>query len=307
MRTGLRATLIACCGLILFFPVLAAAAGSDKNESGEPDQIDQLVRSAAVYENNGYRSQAIALLQAADQLPNTDQPQRNQISLQLAQLYFELGEYPLSINITKQILDQDAPHGIRAEALNILATVQSTLNTPTVASATFVEALVAREKSANKAMTVVILANHLRHELDYRKNTAAKALAQRLIPLAMRLDQQSESIALQISVAELLVRVPNEGTADASLTAQTLLKRAAANAESRGDSRLQSYAVGHQGRHLIDQGEFTEGLNTLNTAIFLANTSRSYESIYLWQWQTARALGMQGTPRRRLKNTKPPS
>ncbi|MFT5098575.1 MAG: hypothetical protein ACJAX5_002360 [Patiriisocius sp.] len=26
-------------------------------------------------------------------------------------------------------------------------------------------------------MAVVILANHLRHELDYRKNTAAKALA----------------------------------------------------------------------------------------------------------------------------------
>jgi len=294
MRTGLPATLTACCGLILLFSTLTAAAGNGKDRTSEHDQIDQLVQSAMVYQNEGYRSQAIALLQDADQLAATSQPRRNQISLRLAQLYFELGEYPLSINITTRILDQNAPDSIRAEALNIFATVQSTLNNPKVASATFDEALVASEKSADKAMTVVILANHLRHELDYGKTEAAKALAQRLIPLAMELDRQPESISLQISVAELLMRLPSERTAEASLKAQTLLKRAATNAESRGDSRLQSYAIGHQGRYLIDQGRFTEGLSYLSTATFLANTSRSYESIYLWQWQTARALRLQG-------------
>lgn len=292
MRTGLRATLIACCALIWI--VSGPIAAATNVSVSEQDQFVQLVRTATVYQNKGYRSQTIALLLQADRLAGINQTQRNQSGLRLAQLYFELGEYPLSINMTTRILNQDASDGIRADALNILATVQSTLNNPKVASSTFAEALLASARSGNKSRSVVILANHLRHELDYRKKTAAKALAQQLIPLAMELDRKSESIEIQISVAELLMRLPDQSTADANLAAQTLLKRAAANAESRGDSRLQSYAIGHQGRYLIDQGRFEEGLSYLSTATFLANTSRSYESVYLWQWQTARALRLQG-------------
>tara|TARA_R110002073_G_scaffold98848_5_gene226452 strand:+ start:1150 stop:3315 length:2166 start_codon:yes stop_codon:yes gene_type:complete len=293
MLSGLRGTLLASCGLVFLCPYFLFAA-TDNTNSG-PDQFEQLIQQASIYQSRGYRNQAVALLQKADNLKDANQTQRIQSGLQLARLYFELGEYPLSLNMTSRILAQGVPEASRAEALNILATVQSTLNKPKVASDTFSDAVTASELSVDKRLTKIILANHLRHELDYGKKTAAVELATRLTPLVMALGNQKESIELQISTAELFMRLSLLAPETNSRSkAQTLLERAAANADALSDPRLQSYAIGHQGRNLIDQGNLAEGLQRLSTATFLANSSRSFESAYLWQWQTARAYRLQG-------------
>ena len=272
---------------------LYAAPASEFNNDGA--HLDSLVRKANVYQNQGYRSQAIALLQQADQLSKQLGTDQNEIGLQLARLYFELGEYPLSKNLTARILDESQLDAIQARALNILATVQSTLNNQKTATNTFTEAYTASVKSGDKAMTMTILTNHLRHELDYKNSRGALVIGPQLLSLSTSLSDLPEAVEIQISLGDLLGRLADQtGEQNYYKHALVILKEAEAAAKSRSQVRLQSYAIGHQGRLMVNQGKLQEGIQRLSTANFLANTSRSFESAYLWQWQLARAYRLQG-------------
>ncbi|MFT5562260.1 MAG: CHAT domain-containing protein [Candidatus Azotimanducaceae bacterium] len=284
--------------ILSFCQSLTAAPASElNNDSQQLNDLlrNDLLRKASVYQDQGYRSQAIALLQQADQLAHQQGTNQNDTGLLLAQLYFELGEYPLSLNMTTRILDQPQTDGIQARALNILATVQSTLNNPKTATNTFTEAYAASVKSGDKAMTMTILTNHLRHELDHKKSHEALKIGQQLLPLSKTLENLAEVVEIQISIGDLLIRLADQ-TAEQNYYqhALVILQQAEATAKTRSHVRLQSYAVGHQGRLLINQGKLEEGIQKLSTANFLASTIRSYESAYLWQWQLARAHRLQG-------------
>ncbi|MBT7538066.1 MAG: tetratricopeptide repeat protein, partial [Gammaproteobacteria bacterium] len=73
---------------------------------------DDLVIKARVFQDQGYRTQAIALLQQADQLAKQLSEDSSETGLLLAQLYFELGEYPLSLNLITRTLDQSESKAI---------------------------------------------------------------------------------------------------------------------------------------------------------------------------------------------------
>ncbi|MFT4713975.1 MAG: CHAT domain-containing protein [Candidatus Azotimanducaceae bacterium] len=269
-------------------------------DTGRPYDNDSLkheniVRQAVVYQNQGYRSQAIALLEQADQLAGRQGTEQNNTKLLLAQLYFELGKYPLSLDMTTRILDHTQQDEVRARALNILATVQSTLNKDKAASTTFTEAYAASVKSADKTMTLTILTNHLRHELDYKNTSDALRIGQQLLPLSTTLDNQPEAVQIQISISDLLIRLANQtGEQSYNKYALIILQHAETTSKEQGLVLLQSYAIGYQGRLLINQGRLEEGIQKLSTANFLANSSRSFESAYQWQWQLARAYRLQG-------------
>jgi CHAT domain-containing protein len=291
MWLRIRAVFTYC--ILSFCQSLAAAPASQLNNDSE--HLKDLLRKASVYQDQGYRSQAIALLQQADQLAQQLGTGQNDTGLKLAQLYFELGEYPLSLNMTTRILDQSQPDGIQAQALNILATVQSTLNSPKTATNTFTKAYTASLKSADQAMTVTILTNHLRHELDHKNSRGALNIGQQLLPLSTTLGNLTEVVEIQISISDLFIRLA-EQTAEPDYYQHALgvLRQAEATATSRGQVRLQSYAIGHQGRLLINQGKLEDGIERLSTANFLASTISAYESAYLWQWHLARAHRLQG-------------
>jgi len=260
--------------------ICAASASQIENDSS---QVHDLLRQARVYQNQGYRGQAIALLQEADVLAVQQGLGQNDTGLLLAQLYFELGEYPRSQDMTTRILDQSPAAGIQAQALNILATVQSTLNNSKAATATFTEAYTASVTSADTAMTMTILANHLRHELDHKNARGALGIGQQLLPLSRTLGDVPEVVEIQISIGDLLIRLADQtGEQAYAKHALVILQQAEATAKSEGHVRLQSYAIGHQGRLLINQGQLEDGIVRLNTANFLASSIRSFESAYLW-------------------------
>ena len=254
-----------------------------------------LITKALVFQHEGYRARAIVLLQQADQLAKQLGEDQNETGLLLAQLYFELGEYPLSLNMTTRILDQSQSEIIQARALNILATVQSILNDHTTASNTFTQAYAASVTAGDKAMTTTVLTNHLRHELDNKRGNAALVIGKQLLPLSSTLGMLPESVEIQISIGDLFVRIADQ-TGEHSYYghAFAILQQAEATAKSQSQVRLQSHAIGHQGRLLINQNKLEDGIRRLTTANFLANTSRSFESAYLWQWQLARAHRLQG-------------
>ena len=280
------------CILSISHSLYAAPAGQLNNNN---DQLTYLLAKARNYQNQGYRSQAIALLEQADRLAKQLGTGQNDTGLRLAQLYYELGEYPLSLNLTDRILGQSPPAGIQARALNIVATVQSTLNNHKTASATFAEAYQSSVKSGDDAMSMTILSNHLRHELDYQNVRSALAVGQQILSLNSQSGHLASLVAMQISLGELFIRLADEtGDQNYYQHAINYLQLAESTAETRGQVRLQSYAIGHQGRLLINQGRFDDGIRKLNTANFLASSSRSFESAYLWQWQLARTYRLQG-------------
>ena len=280
------------CILSIGHSLYAAPAGQLNDNN---DQLTNLLAKARNYQNQGYRSQAIALLEQADRLAKQLGTGQNDTGLRLAQLYYELGEYPLSLNLTNRILGQSPPAGIQARALNIVATIQSTLNNHKTASTTFKEAYQSSVKSGDDAMSMTILSNHLRHELDYQNVRSALAVGQQILSLNSQSGRLASLVAMQISLGELFIRLADEtGDQNYYQHAINYLQLAESTAETRGQVRLQSYAIGHQGRLLINQARFDDGIRKLNTANFLASSSRSFESAYLWQWQLARAYRLQG-------------
>ncbi|MFT6016664.1 MAG: hypothetical protein ACI809_002432, partial [Candidatus Azotimanducaceae bacterium] len=280
--------------LLLGLSLHLSAAPASLLNTGSALRHD-LIAKARVFQYEGYRARAIVLLQQADLLAKQLGEDQNETGLLLAQLYFELGEYPLSVNMTTRILDQSESKIIQARALNILATVQSILNDHETVSNTFTQAYTASVTSGDKAMTTTVLANHLRHELDNKRGNAALAIGKQLLPLSSTLGILPESVEIQISIGDLFIRIADQtGEHNYYRHAFVILQQAEATAKSLGQMRLQSHAIGHQGRLLINQNELEAGIRRLTTANFLANASRSFESAYLWQWQLARAHRLQG-------------
>ena len=61
-----------------------------------------------------------------------------------------------------------------------------------------------------------------------------------------------------------------------------------------GDDRMASFAEGYQGRLYEDEGRLEEALVLTRRAAFRAQRIDAYESLYLWEWQTARILVAEG-------------
>lgn len=288
MPSGHSAALITmCCATLLLAPPPLSAATTDAQLN-----TDQLVQLAETYQTRGHRRQAVKLLQKASQLAVSDSA-RQETDLRLAQLYFQLGQYQLSLGLLNHVLAQSPTDQLSANALNTLGTVQSTLNDPRAASRSFQKAVALIQSLDSRT---VILANQLRHELDHGNRSAAKAVADALTPLAVQLGTEASAVELQISIGELFIRLA-DGESESSApqkTALDLLRKAERTAEDRGLSRLLSYALGYQGKLLVDQGKYQQALSKLSTATFLANSTQSFESAYLWQWQSAKAMRLQG-------------
>ena len=288
MQFGQLAPIIflSCTSLAFSYGVLAAS------EPVENANIDKLLQLASDYQDQGYRSQAVGLLRQARELAENS-PRKQETYLRLAQLYYQIGEYPLSLDLLRQILEEEPSEPIRSSALNTLGTIQSILNDGKAASESF--RLAASATNQLEPRTAAI-ANQLRHELDHSNKTVARQVATTLVPLAEQLQSNRSTIALKISIADLLIRLTRLDSDGTSYEQQAvrLLRSAEQSAATLQLTTLQSYAIGHQGKLLVDQGKYQQARSKLGTAIFLANVDNSFESAYLWQWQSARAHRLEG-------------
>lgn len=277
--------------VLLLLNLLAAATSS---LAAPIDEFHRIVQLARVYQQNGYRQQALMILRDAEQFDVSAQERAN-LDLHLAQLYFELGQYPRSDAKLKALA---ANTGLSAElrisALNLSAALASTLNNPSLAHRDYQQATALARKEL-PAYTLVTQTNHLRHTLDYGDWRTGVTLSAEILAAAKQLNATAGEIEIRISVAELLLRLANlSGNQTFRGDAINLLKVAAEHAALRDLSRLQSFALGYHGQALLDGGDSHAALDKLNQASFLASSSNAFESTYLWQWQTARGHRMNG-------------
>jgi CHAT domain-containing protein len=101
-------------------------------------------------------------------------------------------------------------------------------------------------------------------------------------------------VALGAAYREHHVRFPSD-TPPASLAGARVLERAAREAEAMGDRRTASYGWGHLGALYEDERRWPEALRLTRRAALAAQQASAPESLYRWQWQTARLLHRTGT------------
>ena len=278
-------------------------------EANNRDLFDGLLGAAASYQLEGYSKKALPLLFKAQQISRfltTDE--KVQGHLLLGRLYFEIGEYPLSAQQLDKVAKLSSDPYVRAEALNTVGAIHSTLNTPSEAEKAFAEAMKFAAEAKSSQLQLTIQTNELRHQLAYGNQSIARM---RLAPSWQTLQNQRASAnttELNISLAILYHQSVLNAKAKPIWRARAiqLLEEAISTSESLGNNLLLGYALGYKGRVLSESSNSEEDLATAlalsERAAFLASASQAYESAYLWQWQAARIYNKQAQVTEAIKS-----
>lgn len=278
-------------------------------EANNRDLFDGLLGAAASYQLEGYSKKALPLLFKAQQISRfltTDE--QVQGHLLLGRLYFEIGEYPLSAQQLDKVAKLSSDPYVRAEALNTVGAIHSTLNTPSEAEKAFAEAMKFAAEAKSSQLQLTIQTNELRHQLAYGNQSIARM---RLAPswqTLQNLRASANTTELNISLAILYHQSVLNAKAKPiwRTRAIQLLEEAISTSESLGNSLLLGYALGYKGQVLSESSNSEEDLATAlalsERAAFLASASQAYESAYLWQWQAARIYNKQAQVTEAIKS-----
>ena len=278
-------------------------------EANNRDLFDGLLGAAASYQLEGYSKKALPLLFKAQQISRfltTDE--QVQGHLLLGRLYFEIGEYPLSAQQLDKVAKLSSDPYVRAEALNTVGAIHSTLNTPSEAEKAFAEAMKFAAEAKSSQLQLTIQTNELRHQLAYGNQSIARM---RLAPSWQTLQNQrvsANTTELNVSLAILYHQSVLNAKAKPIWRARAiqLLEEAISTSESLGNNLLLGYALGYKGRVLSESSNSEEDLATAlalsERAAFLASASQAYESAYLWQWQAARIYNKQAQVTEAIKS-----
>ena len=295
--------------LLSLLSIICVHSPLSAEEANNRDLFDGLLGAAASYQLEGYSKKALPLLFKAQQISRfltTDE--QVQGHLLLGRLYFEIGEYPLSAQQLDKVAKLSSDPYVRAEALNTVGAIHSTLNTPSEAEKAFAEAMKFAAEAKSSQLQLTIQTNELRHQLAYGNQSIARM---RLAPswqTLQNLRASANTTELNISLAILYHQSVLNAKAKPIWRARAiqLLEEAISTSESLGNSLLLGYALGYKGRVLSESSNSEEDLATAlalsERAAFLASASQAYESAYLWQWQAARIYNKQAQVTEAIKS-----
>jgi len=300
---GIRASLLlSVFGFILGCFSYTVTAAVYETTPSEILNHDRLVRTAMVTWQQGQPRKALPLLVEAEKLAQSlDSTRLIESRIALGRLFYELGEYPVSIKLLESIASIDGDDAeTNAEALNTLATIHGTLNNPGDALAGFNEAYESASRTDNESLKFVIAVNFLRHQLDYGLNSEVNAW---LTTTWKHFSEAKEGTAERLDLAEPMISLANlyrravmesNAAPEWRSRGRILLRQANDIGEAFSNPRINSYAKGYLGQFYLDEGNYEQALELARQATFLAHADRAYEVAYLWQWQIAQVYRAQG-------------
>lgn len=271
-----------------------------RQAGNEPGAIGSRLNQAKALQALGFLHQARLRLEqvvaAQRQRPN-DALKANSL-LTLGNLLRLQGEYRAaqrrlveSLAIAQQL---NAPPDIQAAYLH-LGNTQLELGEMTTALASF-------QQAAAIAAPLKLSAQLRQLKLLYQLNQPAAATA--LLPdIEAQLTTMTPgqlTLYGQIEFADLLVNGQNgtnnrpEQPNSQTLKAAQLLANAAQQANTLGDRRAQSYALGRLGQLYEHTQQWPEAKRMTQQALELARAVNGPELLYQWQWQMGRILRSQG-------------
>ena len=176
---------------------------------------------------------------------------------------------------------------VTASALNNLGNLAAANGSYGSAAAMYREALAAARGTPDRALIARVSANLARALVDDGQEREARTLLADVSARARALEASHEKAYTLISAGRLYGRL-------GSRQAYALLREALAVAESIGDLRAQSYALGYLGELYERAARNDDALQLTERALFLAQQAGSPEIAYRWQWQAGRLLRAKG-------------
>ncbi|MGB3636159.1 MAG: CHAT domain-containing protein [Rivularia sp. (in: cyanobacteria)] len=154
------------------------------------------------------------------------------------------------------------------------------------------------EKSKSPAIKLQAELNKLRLLVDSQKRSEAKVLAAQIQPQLQSLVASRTSVYALVNYVQSIDKLNSQNIFNKQETANSMasnIAKAVQQAESIGDDRAQSYALGYLG-HIYEQTQQLESAKTLTEkALMLAQTSNAPDVAYRWEWQLGRLLKQQNS------------
>lgn len=278
---------------------LSETLSAEAGRSGKPAlQAQALLQLAEAYRALGHLQRAEVALGQALAIPGLD-PALAAGALRLrgnlAQLAGDPAQARKALEDSVELAAGLGRGDLHAAALNDLGNLFAALEQNDAAARAYAEAIALAAKAANAAQEGLSTLNAAR--LAFKLGDADRALreAKAAERLLVSLPASHEKAFSLLSLGELYMRM-REQRADAALSAAAFetLQQARTIAESLGDPRILSYALGYTG-HLYElESRAAEAAVPTRRAMFLAQQINAPELLYRWHWQYARLLLAQG-------------
>ncbi len=144
-------------------------------------------------------------------------------------------------------------------------------------------------KSPSPSIKLQAQLNQLRLLMETEKFDSAKKLIADIQPALKSLPASRTTVYAQVNFGQYLMKLGG----DAQTTAK-ILAGAVKQAETIGDDRAQSYALGYLGELYEQQQQLSQGQKLTEKALILAQGSNASDIAYRWQWQLGRILKATG-------------
>ena len=271
------------------------------HEAGQVvEESDARMALARAYLSLGFHSRAAQTLDVAVVLTQGKDRSRQAGAMELlGQAYLAGGRLDAALETLQQAkqLASDVDDQIRmASVVHTLGTVQSALQQDQEALASYSEARRLATSAHAELLAATATINAGKMAVRMGKSQEARTLFDEALVLVQGFpdshDKAYDLISIGLGFESLQARLPDTGRR-LHIQAAEVLEAAGHVANSVGDVRAASYAVGHRG-HLYElDGRYDETLMLTRLAIGYVQQVHAPESLYQWEWQLGRVLKAQ--------------
>ena len=242
------------------------------------DGLQNLDLALALAEKSGDRAQVAVAMAAAGNVYIATGPS------EIARKYLDE-----ALRLARELNNQD----LSANVLNNLGNLLTQQKNHTQAIAAYQESAAIAAARNSRLLVTTSLINAASASTNIKQYKEAKAFLDKAVDQLPALEpSHDKAVALvNIGLGYLDLR---QNLADSKesllLVAHKSLSDAGTVAESIGDHRISSYAWGHLGGLYEEEHRYQEALQLTRRAVFAAQQVNAPESLYRWEWQTARLL-----------------
>jgi len=273
------------------------------NASGMIDEeVDALIQMANTYQVLGQHPRSLEILGSAGELTMEINDRAR-----LAAILGSQGNAYLSIGAVKEAnrhLEDSIAMAREAGRPDIEAATLNNLGNLLTAQKEYGEALDEYDKSINlskKTGNQVLAAkasiNAARAAVRWRNPREVETYLEPALEQVRKLDDSHEKAHGLVALGQIARKIASEFTHSSGRwrhLAYQALTEAASIAETIGNPRVESYAMGYLGRLYEDEKRNEEALYLTRRAIFAAQQANASEILYRWQRQTGRLLRGKG-------------
>jgi CHAT domain-containing protein/Tfp pilus assembly protein PilF len=277
---------------------LREAARLYEAEQKFSQQSIALIHLAQAYQALGQYRDSVQSIESALSLAEKSND-KTQVAIALASLgnvYIATGPSEMArkyldegLRLARELTNED----VSAIILNNLGNLLTQQKKYTEALAAYKESVSLASVRNNHLLVTTALINAATASTNIKQYKEAKVLLDKALDQMPALGPSHDKAAglVNIGLGYFDLR-PNLPDAKDSLLllAHKALSEGGTTAESIGDRRTSSYAWGHLGRLYEEERRYEEALQLTRRAIFAAQHVNAPESLYRWEWQTARLL-----------------